>query len=312
MGGAAVDSASGMVAETRGRTPLIQLAARLVKEKPLGAVGGVVTLLLLLTGVFADVLAPSGMNETNMEMALSAPSAQFLLGTDELGRDMLSRLIYGARISVIIGLSASGIGVTIAVILGMMSGYSGGKVDLIVQRLVDAVMCMPGLILLMVILSLTGPGVLQVILVLGIREGIVSSRVVRSAVISVKHNTYVQAAKALGCSTPLVLARHILPNIVAPVIILFTTRLPGLIMTEASLSFLGFGVPPPVPSWGGMLSGTGRTYMFRAPWMAIWPGLALSIVVYGVNMFGDALRDMLDPRLKGGVGRYGVRVERRK
>jgi peptide/nickel transport system permease protein len=288
---------------------LVDVGIRLIKEKPLGTVGGVVTLLLLLTGIFANLLAPYGMNETNMDVMLSPSSPRYWLGTDELGRDVLSRVIYGARISVIVGLSASTICTVIATILGMLSGFAGGKFDLVVQRLVDAVMCMPGLILLMVILTLIGPGILQVILVLGIRGGVVSSRVIRSAVIGIKENMYVEAAKAIGCSTTKVLARHILPNVIAPVIILFTTRVPGFIMTEASLSFLGFGIPPPYPSWGGMLSGTGRTYMFMAPWMAIWPGLALSIVVYGVNMFGDAMRDLLDPRLRGGAGRYGLGVK---
>ena len=162
------------------------------------------------------------------------------------------------------------------------------------------------LIVLMIIISLVGPGMLTVILNLGFWWGIIGSRIIRSAVISVKENAYVQAAVATGCSTAKILIRHILPNIMAPTIILFTTRVPNVILAEASLSFLGFGIPPPTPSWGGMLSGIGRTYMFLAPWMVLWPGLALGIVVYGVNMFGDAVRDLLDPRLRGGIGRYGV------
>jgi len=155
-----------------------------------------------------------------------------------------------------------------------------------------------------------GPGMWQVIIVMGIQWGITGSRVIRGATISTKENVYVEAAKAIGCPTTRILTRHILPNIMAPIIILFTTRVPAMILLEASLSFLGYGIPPPAPSWGGMLSGSARTYMFRAPWMAIWPGLALSTVVYGVNMFGDALRDLLDPRLRGGAGRYGVRVKK--
>jgi peptide/nickel transport system permease protein len=160
---------------------------------------------------------------------------------------------------------------------------------------------------MMVLVSLIGRGIVQIIIIIGLGWGIDGSRIIRSAVISVKENMYVAAAKAIGCSTVRMLARHILPHIMAPVIILFTTRVPAIILVEASMSFLGFGVPPPDPSWGGMLSGSGREYMFMAPWMAIWPGLALSIVVYGVNMFGDAMRDILDPRLRGGAGRYGVR-----
>jgi peptide/nickel transport system permease protein len=191
----------------------------------------------------------------------------------------------------------------------MTSAFFGGKLDLILQRFVDAWMCFPGIVMLIVIISLTGPGMWQVIVVLGIQYGMGSSRIVRSAVFGIKENVYVEAARAIGCSNTRILTRHILPNIMAPVIIMFSTLVPMAILGEASLSFLGFGIPPPQPSWGGMLAGTSRSYMFLAPWMAIWPGLALAIVVYGVNMFGDAVRDLLDPRLRGGVGRYGVKVK---
>jgi peptide/nickel transport system permease protein len=176
---------------------------------------------------------------------------------------------------------------------------------MVVQRIVDAWMCFPGLILLIVMVSLVGPGLLQVIVVLGLQYGIAGSRVVRGAVFGIKGNVYIEAASAIGCTTRRTLLRHILPNVMAPIIILFTTRMPAIILGEASLSFLGLGIPPPDPSWGGMLSGSGRTYMLLNPYMALWPGLALSIVVYGINMFGDALRDLLDPRLRGGLGRYG-------
>ncbi|MBA7565766.1 Glutathione transport system permease protein GsiD [subsurface metagenome] len=310
MNDSVADSSSGRVAGRKRRSKLAEFFIRLVREKPLGTIGGVITLLLLLTGIFADFLAPYGMNEIHMGDFLVAPSASFWLGTDNVGRDVLSRVIFGARISVIVGLAAATMAVLIATFIGMVSGYIGGKFDLIVQRFVDAVMCLPGLILLMVIISIIGPGMLSVILVLGARGGIVSSRIVRSAVIGVKENVYVEAAVAIGCPITRILTRHILPNITAPIIISFTTSVPGIILVEASLSFLGYGIPPPTPSWGGMLSGRGRHFMFQAPWMVIWPGLALSIVVYGINMFGDAVRDLLDPRLRGGVGRYGVRAKK--
>ena len=171
-------------------------------------------------------------------------------------------------------------------------------------------MSIPGLILMMVMISIIGPGIWQVIVVLGLLWGVIGSRIIRGAVIGIKENVYVAAAAAIGCSTTRILIRHILPNIMAPTIILFTMRVPAVIMTEASLSFLGVGIPAPLPSWGGMLSGSGRLYMMEAPWMAFWPGLALATVVYGINMFGDAVRDLLDPRLRGGVGRYGVRVKK--
>ena len=185
-------------------------------------------------------------------------------------------------------------------------GFFGGRLDIIAQRFVDAFMCFPGIVLALIIVSLLGPGMWQVVFALGFRYGITASRVVRGAVIGIKENVYVEAARAIGCSTTRIMTRHILPNVMAPIIILFTTRMPIMILTEAGLSFLGYGIPPPTPSWGGMLSGTGRNYMFIAPWMAIWSGLALAIAVYGINMFGDAVRDLLDPRLRGGVGRYGA------
>jgi len=305
------DSSSGRVAETKKHFALVNFFIRLVKEKPLGTVGGVITLLLLFTGIFADFLAPYGESETHMVDMLAAPSARYWLGADNLGRDILSCVIFGARVSVIIGLAASTIATILSLIIGMLCGYIGGKLDLIVQRFVDTIMCIPQLILMMVLMSIIGPGMLQLILGLGVMWGIVGSRHIRGAVIGIKENVYVAAAEAIGCSTTRMLTRHILPNIMAPTIVLFSMRVPNVILVEASLSFLGFGIPPPTPSWGGMLGGSGRDYMLQAPWMVIWPGLALSTVVYGVNIFGDAVRDILDPRLRGGVGRYGVKVEKK-
>ena len=304
------DSSSGRVAETKRHSALVVFMIRLVKEKPLGMVGGAITLLLLLAGIFADFLAPYSYWELHTADVLAAPSAQYWLGTDFMGRDLLSRIIFGARISVIIGLSASLLATLTATFIGILCGYIGGKFDLAVQRFVDAVMCLPQLVVLIFVISITGPGMWQIILVLGILWGIGGSRMVRSAVIGIKENVYVAAAVAIGCSHSRILTRHILPNIMAPIIVYFSTVVPGVILTEAALSFLGFGIPPPVPSWGGMLSGSGRAYMFQAPWMAFWPGLALASVVYGINMFGDAVRDLLDPRLRGGVGRYGVRAKK--
>ncbi|MBA7649913.1 Glutathione transport system permease protein GsiD [subsurface metagenome] len=304
------DSSSGRVAETKRHRALADFFIRLVKEKPLGTVGGVITLLLLFTGIFADFLAPYGASETHMVDMLAAPSAKYWLGADNLGRDILSSVIFGARVSVIIGLAASTIATILSLIIGMLCGYIGGKLDLIVQRFVDTIMCIPQLILMMVLMSIIGPGMLQLILGLGVMWGIVGSRHIRGAVIGIKENVYVAAAEAIGCSTTRMLTRHILPNIMAPTIVLFSMRVPNVILVEASLSFLGFGIPPPTPSWGGMLGGSGRDYMFQAPWMVIWPGLALSTVVYGVNIFGDAVRDILDPRLRGGVGRYGVKAKK--
>lgn len=304
-----VSSSLGQVTEMKRHSSPFTFVKRLVKEKPLGTVGAAITLLLLLVGIFANFLAPYGMNESTADL-MARPSLTHWFGTDNLGRDILSRVIYGARVSVIVGLVASAISVTISATIGMVSGYIGGTLDLVLQRFVDAVMSLPSLILLMVLISLIGGGMWQVIIVLGITLGIIGSRIVRGAVMAVRENTYIEATKAIGGSSITILTRHILSNIMAPIIVLFSTVVPTAIMVEASLSFLGYGIPPPTPSWGGMLSGSGRTYMLLAPWMVIWPGLALSIVVYGVNMFGDALRDLLDPRLRGGSGRYGIKVKK--
>ncbi len=311
------DSSSGRVAEpkaTQGETKrhsfFVSFWIRLVREKPLGTAGAVITLLLLLVAIFGNLLAPYGMNETSVVDRLSPPSARFWLGTDNLGRDMLTRIIFGARISVIVGLAGAALSTALSLIIGIVSGYIGGKLDLIVQRFVDAWMSLPWLVVLMVIMVVVGPGMLTVIIILGISFGILNSRVIRAAVIGIKENVYVAAAEAIGCSTPRILSRHILPNVMAPTIILFSMAVPNVILVEATLSFLGFGIPPPFPSWGGMLSRSGRRHMLEAPWMALWPGLALGMVVFSINMFGDAVRDILDPRLRGGAGRYGVRVKK--
>lgn len=286
------------------RTGFRVFVRRLVKEKPLGTLGGIVTILLLLVGIFANALAPYGYNELIPDSRLLPPSSEHWFGTDNLGRDILSRVIFGARISVIVGLSVSFLTTLIATLIGVITGYLGGALDLMVQRIVDAFMCFPGILLLLLILSITGPGIVQIIIVLSTLWGITHSRIIRSAVIGIKENVYVSAAESIGCSTARVLYRHIVPNVMAPAIVLMSTRVPLAIINEASLSFLGFGIPPPTPSWGGMLSGQGRLYMIEAPWMAFWPGLALAVVVFGVNMFGDAVRDLFDPRLRGGAGRY--------
>ncbi|MBN1546608.1 MAG: ABC transporter permease [Syntrophaceae bacterium] len=300
------DTLADTIGDSKRRSSFRTFLERLVRENPLGLIGGIITVFLLFVGIFADFLAPYGMNESNMDQLIKPPSAAHWFGTDNLGRDILSRVIYGARISVIVGLAASSIATVMSLFIGMLSGYIGGKFDMIVQRIVDSVMCVPQLILMMVLITVLGPGMIQIIVALGLMWGIVGSRILRSAVMGIKQNTYVEAARAQGGSIARIILRHIMPNILAPTIILFTTRVPNVILTEASLSFLGFGIPPPTPSWGAMLSGDGRRYMLQAPWMAIWPGLALSVVVFGVNMFGDAVRDLLDPRLRGGAGRFGI------
>ncbi len=287
------------LARRRPASPALRFIGRLIREKPLGAVGGLVFVLFLFVGVFADFLAPYGANQINPINRLKPPSWAYPFGTDNLGRDMFSRCIYGAQLSVIIGFCAAGLATLISVVIGIVTGYLGGKVDLVTQRFVDAWQSFPDLIVLIVVVSVVGPGMPQIIVTLGLLLGIAGSRIIRSAVVSVRENMYVHAAQSIGASTPRILWRHILPNVLPPIIVLFTTRVGAVILIESALSFLGLGVPPPAPTWGGMLSGSGRAFMFHGPWLALAPGICLTVVVYATNMFGDALRDLFDPRMRG-------------
>ena len=282
---------------TRG--PALDLLLRLFRDKPLGAVGGSIFVLFLLCGIFAQLLAPHGINETNLAHRLEPPSWQFWLGTDHLGRDVFSRVLHGAQLSMIVSLAAAALATVVSILVGLVSGYFGGRPDYWIQRMVDAWMTFPGLVLLIVLLSIVGPGMAQIIVILGLLYGIGGSRILRGAVISVREHLYAHAALSIGAGAPHILWRHILPNVMPVVIVLFTTRIGAVILAEAGLSFLGFGVPPPAPTWGGMLCGDGRTYMYLGPWLALAPGLCITIVVYSVNVFGDALRDLLDPRMRG-------------
>ena len=275
------------------------ICKRLLREKPLGAAGAVICSLFLLCGIFANLLAPYGMNEISPIARLQSPSWQHLFGTDNLGRDVFSRCLYGAQISVIIALSAATLATVISAMLGILCGFFGGKFDMIVQRMVDAWMSFPDLVILIVVVAVVGPGAWQIVGTLGLLLGIGGSRIVRSAVISVREHMYIHAAQSIGATNLRILWRHILPNVLAPVIVLFTTRVGTVILAESGLSFLGLGIPPPAPTWGGMLSGAGRTYMFQAPWLALAPGLCLTLVVWGINVYGDALRDIFDPRMRG-------------
>jgi peptide/nickel transport system permease protein len=281
------------------RGAIVSFVIRLFREKPFGAIAGLVFVLFLLCGIFADVLAPYGFNEIAPIERLKPPSWKHLFGTDNLGRDLLSRCLYGARLSVIIGLSAAALATIISVAIGMLTGYLGGRFDMIGQRLVDAYMSFPELVILIAVVSVVGPGMPQIIGVLSLVLGIAGSRIIRSAVLSVRENMYIHAAQSIGASTARILWRHVLPNIMPPIIVLFTTRVGAVILIESGLSFLGLGVPPPAPTWGGLLSGSGRSYMFQGPWLALAPGLCLTTVVFATNVFGDALRDLLDPRMRG-------------
>jgi peptide/nickel transport system permease protein len=283
----------------RVRSRFLEVWVRLIREKPLGLLGAGIVFILLGTALFADLIAPYGYAQTSLLQRFRSSSAEHWLGTDQLGRDLLSRLIYGTRVSLTVSLGATALGILLATFIGVTSAFFGGRYDLGVQRVVDAWEAFPGLLLLLTIMSLLGPGLFKVMALLGLSFGIQNSRIIRGAALSVKENAYIEAAQAFGGSSLRIMLWHMLPNVAAIIIVVATIGLGNLILIEASLSFLGFGVPPPHPTWGGMLSLQGLSYMYQAPWLAIWPGVALSAAVFGFNMFGDALRDLLDPRLRG-------------
>jgi len=275
----------------------------LIRRKPLGAISAVILCGLIATAVLAPLIAPYdpyrfNLNERGLPIRLHPPDATFLFGTDTHGRDVLSRIIYGARVSLIVGFLSVAIGTLAGTLIGLVSGYWEGSLDQALQRLVDTLMAFPGIVLALAVLSVFGQSLLNVILVIGLVIAPGASRVVRGTVLSVKHNTYVDAARAAGASSWRILLRHILPNVFAPILIIASVWLGNAIVIEAALSFLGLGTPPPTPTWGGMLSGEGRRSLETAPYLAIFPGLAISIVVLAFNMFGDAVRDLLDPRLR--------------
>jgi peptide/nickel transport system permease protein len=271
---------------------------KFVVTKPLGAAGGVIILLMVLTAVFAEVIAPYNPYEINQALQFKPPSLEHWLGTDEFGRDQLTRLIYGARIALLIGLSTAFLGSTAGAILGVISAYLGGKVDLLMQRVMDVLLAFPLLILALAIVSVLGRSIPNVVLAIAIPIIPRTTRIVRASAMAVKENVYVEAAQAVGSPHWRVMLRHIIPNVMAPYLIMLTAQLGNAILVEAALSFLGLGTAEPTPSWGLMLSGSAAAYAEKAPWVAIFPGLAISLAVFGFNLFGDSLRDALDPKLR--------------
>lgn len=270
-----------------------------IKRKPLGAVSAAVIVALVLTAVFADVLAPYDPLYAQPEQRLAPPSQAHPFGTDDIGRDVLSRIIYGSRISLWVGLLAVGIGTAVGMVIGLVCGYWEGRLDLVLQRVMDAIQAIPGLILALAIVSVLKPNTTNAMIAIAMVIIPGNARIVRGAVLSAKQNRYVEAAQAMGCQHPRIIGQHILPNVTAPILIIASIWLGNAILIEASLSFLGVGTQPPDPSWGLMLSSTGRAFMEQAPWLAIFPGLAISLAVLAFNLFGDTLRDAWDPRLRG-------------
>lgn len=269
------------------------------RRKPLGAIGGALLIILVMIALLAPLISPHDPYDIEVQNILSSPNSEHWLGGDSLGRDVLSRLFYGGRISLFVGLVSIAIGISIGSFLGAVSAYFGGKVDLIVQRFVDAFIAFPGIILGLAIMAVLGSSVFNIIIALVLVLAPSAIRTVRSQALAVKEMDYVLAARALGANDLRIIVQHIIPNCMAIFIILFTLNLGYAIIVEATLTFLGVGVPPDVPSWGGMLAEGGIAYLRDAPWLAIAPGIALSLAVFGVNLFGDALRDVLDPRMRG-------------
>jgi peptide/nickel transport system permease protein len=272
---------------------------KFVRTKPLGAGGASIILGMVLVAVFAGVLAPYDPYWGDYALQFARPSADHWFGTDEFGRDVLSRIMYGARIALFVGLTASFAGCTVGALLGVVSAYWGGRVDLLLERLMDILLAFPQLILALAISSILGPAVQNVVVAISIPIVPRVARVVRSAALSVKENVYVEAVQALGASRRRVILQHIVPNVTAPYIIMLTAQLGAAILAEAALSYLGLGAAEPTPSWGLMLSGSAPSYAEKAPWIALFPGIAISLGVFGFNLFGDSLRDTLDPKLRG-------------
>jgi peptide/nickel transport system permease protein len=281
-----------------GMPVALALLRRFMREKPLGMVSAAIILSVVLVAVFAPLIATHPRDFTDKNAILLPPSSDHYMGTDKFGRDVFSRIVYGSRVSIYTGVGAMLIGLSMATLIGILSGYFGGWLDVLLQRVVDAAMAFPSLVLLLVLVSVFGAGIFQLILALGILGMFANSRVIRSAVLSVKSNAYVEAARSLGAGNGRIVVRHVLPNIFGPIMVLATVWLGTAILAETSLSYLGLGIPPPAPSWGRMLS-EARAFMLQSPTLALFPGLAITLIVFGFNMLGDALRDLLDPRMRG-------------
>jgi peptide/nickel transport system permease protein len=269
------------------------------QRKPLGALGAIIMIILVVVAALAPVIATDDPRLTNASQRFSPPGGETWLGGDQIGRDVFSRLVYGTRISLVVGLLSVCFGVTIGAFIGIVSGYFGGITDLAIQRVMDAMMSFPALILALAIMAILGASVTNVVIALSAVFIPGAARTIRSQALSIKEVDYVLAARAVGAGDWRIIMRHMAPNCAATFIVLASISLGWAIVVEASLSFLGVGIPPDVPSWGGMLNGVAQNSLDVAPWLGVFPGLAIAITVFAVNLLGDALRDVLDPRLRG-------------
>ena len=285
-------------ASTRSEPTLWTRGVRMARKQPLGAAGGFIVLLIIVMSIFADVVTPFDPEANDFENMLTAPNWTFLLGTDQFGRDLYTRIIYGAQTALFVGFVCAIVGAAGGLVLGVASAYFGGYFDLIVQRIIDVFMAFPLIIMALAIVAIFGTGVDKVIIAITIPFIPRCARVVRSSALAVREMPYVDAARSIGYSHMRIILRHISPNVMAPFLIMLTAFLGEAILLEASLSYLGLGVQEPTPAWGLMLQGGAEEYAESAPWVPVFPGLAITIAVFGFNIFGDAVRDVLDPRLR--------------
>ena len=270
------------------------------RRKPVAALSAFVILLLVVIALFAPQLAPYPYDQPHVRDRLQGPSASYWLGTDGTGRDTFSRILYGARVTVIVSFGAVALSTLISGTIGIVTGYFGGLLDTLAQRLVDIWMSLPGLVLIISVIAVFGAGITQLLVILGIVSAGGTSRIIRSATIAIRNSTYIEAAHAVGVPHSRVMLRYILPNVLPTMIVVATVQLGGVILAESALSFLGYGVPPPFPSWGAMLNTSTTQHMLKQPMLSVWPGLAITLTVFSFNMLGDGLRDVLDPRMRGG------------
>ena len=280
------------------KRPLGESLISLIRRQPLGFTGAVTIIFLVLCAVFADFISFYDPEEANFDHMFIAPGSEYILGTDQFGRDIWSRLAYGARTALFVGITAGFLGASIGLILGVASAYYGGWFDLCVQRVIDVMLAFPLIILALAIVAMLGTGLQNVILAIVIVKISLCARVVRSNALAIREVPYVDAARAMGFSDARIVLRHMVPNVMAPYLIILTFYIGDAILLEASLSYLGLGLQEPTPSWGLMLQGGAEEFAESAPWLAIWPGVAISLAVFGFNIFGDALRDLLDPKLR--------------
>ena len=291
-------SADGGIEELREKKSFGQKTVEMIKKQPLGTVGFLVVIAMIVMAVGANYLTPYDPEENDFANMLIAPGWEFLLGTDQFGRDIMPRLIYGARTALFVGFVASFVGATIGLVLGVMSAFFGGTFDLIFQRVMDVFMAFPLIIMALAIVSIFGPSTQNVIIAITIPFIPRCARVVRSNALAIREIPYVDAARALGYSHARIILRHMAPNVMAPFLIMITAFVGQAILLEASLSYLGLGVQEPTAAWGLMLQGGAEEYIESEPWIAIFPGIAISLAVFGFNLFGDSVRDVLDPRLR--------------